>query len=441
MDKRPENLIANGDFRLGAVGGPPNGWQVSAARPVLCPHFELASLEGRAMLLARGNGHQDCVGYASQRLQIPLGRTLRFRVVFRVSEDVNPQRHLLFRCVLPGAKDGIFRFRQSADGWATGETHVTSPGEGVGEAEVQVFFRFNAQGQAWIREVSLSETEPVPPRWVRVACTQGKTDLDACTRLLQIAGDERADLVLLPEYLRGGLIPEPVSGPSGQLMSEMARQHGMYVAGGIVRQAAETDRIYNTCLLYDREGNRVGMYDKVHPYSPENNEQGITAGREVPVFKTDFGTVGMMICYDSWFPDVCQLLALRGAEIVLFPNAGHQPEFLHARAGDNGVRIVSSAWNLPCSIYDTLGRNIRDDAQFVTAPSPNMRTFKDVTEHRLTDPAMALFSASLDLQCSPAPAYNGGTMMAAPAGRRNRLESTIDLQSEIREELDRWWEQ
>jgi len=242
----------------------------------------------------------------------------------------------------------------------------------------------------------------------------------------------------LPEYMRGGFIPEPLGGPSSELMSTMAKKYRMYVAGGIVRKVDKPDRIFNTALLYDRRGRLAGAYDKIHPYSPENNEQGVTPGTKVPVFETDFGTVGFMICYDSWFPDVCQLLALKGAEIILFPNAGHQPEVLYARSMDNCVRIVSSAWNLPCSIHDTLGRNIVKPDAYRTSPSPNMKTFKDIVQAETPGGRVRVLIASLDFNCSPSPAYNGGTMMSAPGGKRNRREQLYYLHEEIQQQINQW---
>ena len=208
-----------------------------------------------------------------------------------------------------------------------------------------------------------------------------------------------------------------------------------------MRQRDDIERIFNTALLYDREGALVGLYDKVHPYSPENNELGVTPGTKVPVFQTDFGKVGFAICYDIWFPDVCELLALKGAEIILFPNAGHQPEVLYARSMDNRVRIVNSAWNLPFSIHDTVGRNILYPEAYKTASAPNMKTFKDIAQMKVPDSHVKVLIASLDLNCSPSPAYNGGTMMSAPGGRRNRREQVRDLYEEIRRGNERWWDQ
>ena len=71
-------------------------------------------------------------------------------------------------------------------------------------------------------------------------------------------------------------------------------------------------------------------------------------------------------------------------------------------------------------------------------PSYSSHAFGSIMSSYLSEAKMLL--ASLDLNCSPSPAYNGGTMMSAPGGKRNRFESTIDLQGMIREELERWWE-
>lgn len=433
-------MVVNGRFQNGKIGGLPDGWHGAAARPALMPLFQLEECDGRKLLMATGGGNGECTGYLRQSVPVELGETYLFRVVFRMSDDLDPHRNLLFRCVRPGVKNGIFRFRKLDDGWIEGAEKIHFPGEGEAKAEVQVFFRFSANGKAWIRDVSLSETSPIEPRWVKVACTQGKTDLKSCAKVLEVAGKADADIVLLTEYMRGGLLPEPVPGPSSDLMSAMAREYGMYVAGGIVRKVDEPDRLFNTALLYDRQGKLVGMYDKIHPYSPENNEQGITPGTSAPVFETDFGKVGIVICYDIWFPDVCQLLALKGAEIILFPNAGHQPEVLYARSMDNCVRIISSAWNLPYSIHDTLGRNILKPDAYRTAASPNMKTFKDIVHAAVPDSHVKILMASLDLNCSPSPAYNGGTMMSAPGGKRNRREQLYYLHNEIEKEIDRWWE-
>ena len=124
-------------------------------------------------------------------------------------------------------------------------------------------------------------------------------------------------------------------------MSAKAKQHRMYVAGGIVRKDEKADRVYNTAPLLDRDGKLVGMYDKIHPYSPEINEQGITPGGEVRVFQTDFGKVGFMICYDGWSPTWPSCCRSEGPRSSFSLTQDTRPEVLYARSMDNCVRIVS----------------------------------------------------------------------------------------------------
>jgi predicted amidohydrolase len=340
-------------------------------------------------------------------------------------------------CCGPGANSGLHEFRRLANGWAEGTTRLTYAGEGPGQAEARVLLRLTAKGKFWVKELSLTESTPVPPRWVRVACTSGRTTLASCEAVLDTAGKAGADLVLLPEYMQGDRIEEPLKGPSYQLMSAKAKQYGMYVAGGIVRQDKTHDLVYNTALLFDRKGKYLGLYDKLHPYSPELTEQGISVGRHVPVFRTDFGTIGIIICYDSWFTDVVELLALKGARMILFPNAGYYRALMHARSADNRVRIVCSSWNSGSGVWDTVGRDIVNPSLDESHGNPPGVTYQDVVESKVGD--VGLLMASLDMNCSPSPHYNGGSMWEAPGGTRNRRDQALFLEELIKAERERWW--
>jgi len=431
-----DNLIPNGDFNSGRIEALPDGWEFVTARPALAPAFELVEKQGDRFLSASGNGNPDCVGYVKTRMEIELGKTYLFSVKFQYSEGLNPQENLLFQCFHGRARNGIFNFMKLDGNWASGEEKIFYPGEGKDTAEVRILYRLNPDARVWIKEISLTETEPVTPNWVTVACTQGKTDLSSCEKVLDVAGQQGVDLVLLPEYMQAE-VEEPLHGSSFELMSQKAKQYRMYVAGGIIRKDTETDRVYNTALLFGRDGKFIGKYDKIHPYSPELNERGFTPGSEVPVFRTDFGTVGVMICYDSWFTDVVELLALKGAELVLFPNAGYYRSLLPARAADNGVRIVCSTLNNRYGIWDTAGRDVLVPNADTSVKPINGITFKDVNLEEAGD--IKILIASLDLNNSPSPHYNGGTMFSAPAGRRNRQDQKYYLEDEIKRERERWW--
>ena len=178
-------------------------------------------------------------------------------------------------------------------------------------------------------------------------------------------------------------------------------------------------------------------YDKIHPYSPELFDPGITPGGKIPVFETDFGKIGFMICYDSWFTDVAEALALQGAEIILFPNAGYYRSLMPARAADNCVRIISSSWNSGYGIWDTVGRDVLNPEADLTYKPAVQETFRNLVQEKVGD--WSILVAELDMNCSSSPAYNGGTMMSAPGGKRNRREQVFYLDDVIRKERERWW--
>jgi predicted amidohydrolase len=116
----------------------------------------------------------------------------------------------------------------------------------------------------------------------------------------------------------------------------------------------EGPAIYNTAVLLDRAGKLVGKYRKV--YLPrEEVEGGLTPGNDYPVFDTDFGKVGLMICWDIQYADPARALALGGAELLLLPIWGGNETLAKARAIENHVFLASSGYDYPTHIIDPDG--------------------------------------------------------------------------------------
>ncbi len=147
-------------------------------------------------------------------------------------------------------------------------------------------------------------------------------------------------------------VAEPIPGPTTARLGEMARRKHSYLAAGIYER--EGPAVYNTAVLLDRAGNLLGKYRKV--YIPrEEMEAGITPGSDYPVFRTDFGMVGIMICWDVQYADPARELARRGAEIILLPIWGGNEALAKARAIENHVFLVSSGYDHPTYIMDPNG--------------------------------------------------------------------------------------
>ena len=151
-------------------------------------------------------------------------------------------------------------------------------------------------------------------------------NLQLAQRFVGEAAEQRADIVCFPETFPGAW-REPVSWtPVGDLAA-MAREHRVHVVGGYAEpMEAAGRRCFNTLSLFGPTGEELGRYRRTVP----NHAPWIYRGGpywdfdwvpddELPVFRTDLGTIGLLICSEVYGPEVCRALALKGAEIVLMP--------------------------------------------------------------------------------------------------------------------------
>ncbi len=149
--------------------------------------------------------------------------------------------------------------------------------------------------------------------------------VDTATAMIDRAAVDNPDLIVLPETFTGlgcGTemwfeTAETVPGPTSERMADRAREHACYIICPILRR--EGDRVTNSAILLGREGEVVGIYDKMHPTIGEI-EQGVIPGSVAMGFDTDFGRLGIAICFDLNFRDVSDGLAERDVQLVCFPS-------------------------------------------------------------------------------------------------------------------------
>jgi predicted amidohydrolase len=182
--------------------------------------------------------------------------------------------------------------------------------------------------------------------------------LEEISRRVDTEGAAGTDLIILPETWRGqGDHPETLEGPTIQAMAALARKHRTYVVCPIDRREGACR--FNTAVLLDRAGKIAGCYNKVYPYWSEFDlKQPVDVGREAPVFETDFGRVGLAICFDVNFPEVWQRLADQGAELVVWPSAYSAGTSLRAHAINHHFYIVTSTLTRDCLVYDITGEEL-----------------------------------------------------------------------------------
>jgi predicted amidohydrolase len=220
---------------------------------------------------------------------------------------------------------------------------------------------------------------------MKVAAVQLKSSSDKVANLqkakeyIKKAKELGADFVLLPEMYMAFLHPklgqsrysevaEPLDGPFVSGLADCARENQVYVICGIFEsKPGENTRAYNTTVFLGRNGELLQAYHKTHLYDAFNYKESdsIIPGM-IPqdVIETEFGKVGMMVCYEIRFPEISRRLAMKGADFLFIPSAWvngvmkeeHWKTLLRARAIENTVYVFAA---------DQIGNNFSGQSMII----------------------------------------------------------------------------
>ena len=120
-----------------------------------------------------------------------------------------------------------------------------------------------------------------------------------------------------------GSTVDGTASPSTKMMCDEAKKHGVYLVGGSVPER-EGELVYNTCVVVNPDGDIIGKHRKVHLFDIDvpgkitfKESDTLTAGKDVTVFDTPFGRVGVGICYDIRFPELTMLMRAEGCDMVV----------------------------------------------------------------------------------------------------------------------------
>lgn len=205
----------------------------------------------------------------------------------------------------------------------------------------------------------------------RIAAVQMNTqdnkdeNLATAERLIDEAARMGANMVGLPEmfniigvpnYLENGA--EEIPGRTSEFLARKAKEHGMYVHGGSIPELIkEEGKVGNTTLVYDPSGALISTYRKIHLFDIDVKGQvsfkesdKFVDGKKMVNFETEYGNMGLTICYDIRFPELYRALTLNGAKVIFHPAAftlytgkDHWETLIRARAIENQVYMVSPA--------------------------------------------------------------------------------------------------
>lgn len=378
----------------------PQGWTTASPRPEIRPHFAYDAKggpEGSGAFVISSDRREGLMGHWTTTVPVTGGNHYRFRALRKLTGPATARRTAVVRILwqdehgnrVKRDKPSYASHRPGENPTAEPDLPADQPGEQDGWVEVADTYRApNAARRARIElefrwapdtrlewaQVALEKTVNPGKRTVRLATVHfqprgGKTvagNRELFRPLIEAAAEKRADLVVLPECLTYyGLrksyadCSESIPGPSTEYFGKLAQQHDLHIVAGLLER--DQHLIYNVAVLIGPEGKVIGKYRKVALPRGEI-AGGITPGKDYPVFDTRFGKVGMMVCYDGFFPEVARQLSMKGAEVIAWPVWGCNPLLGAARACENHVYVVSSTYTddnidwMKSAIYDHEGK-------------------------------------------------------------------------------------
>jgi predicted amidohydrolase len=367
--------ISQNAFKPGE-NGLPSGWTVWAARPEIAPRTFVDTTRYRSepgSLAISGNSNAaEYGGWEYLASGISTGKWYRFTAYYRAEglqeEGLQVAARLDWRTAdgkIAGRPD--YPYAVTLDGEWTRLTLDAPAPEKAAAVKIELYLSNAPQATLWWDDISLEEIANPGPRYITVASIKyhprgthsAAENVSQFLELIERAVPEKTDVILLPEAMTlagngksAAEIAEPLAGPTAERLGEMARRKHSYIVAGIYER--EAPAIYNTAVVIDRSGRLVGRYRKV--YLPrEEIEVGLTPGNDYPVFRTDFGKIGLMICWDVEYADPARALALKGAEMILMPIWDGDKTLTKARAIENHVFLTTSTYGDTSLILDPNG--------------------------------------------------------------------------------------
>ena len=184
--------------------------------------------------------------------------------------------------------------------------------------------------------------------------------MSTAERFVDEAASAGAKLIAFPEnfsqYSGGHTPAEPLeNSPTLERMARKAKEHGIWILCGTIFTPAPDGRNYNTSILLNPEGERVGRYEKLHLFDVtlpsgdvRKESKHVCPGDHMTMVDTELGKLGMSVCYDVRFPELYRHMTLKGAQILLIPamysretGRAHWETLVRARAIENTCYVIA----------------------------------------------------------------------------------------------------
>lgn len=189
-------------------------------------------------------------------------------------------------------------------------------------------------------------------------------NLENASKYVNHLAKMNADIIVLPEMFTTPyqtknfpIYAEKEGGKSFKYLSKIAKENNVYLVGGSIPEIDDENHVYNTSYVFDRNGEKIAKHRKIHLFDIDidngqyfKESDTLSPGNEITVFDSEFGKMGLCICFDFRFPELARLMVDKGAKIVFVPAAFnmttgpiHWDLMFKSRAVDNQIYTVGCA--------------------------------------------------------------------------------------------------
>lgn len=189
---------------------------------------------------------------------------------------------------------------------------------------------------------------------IQMDCVMGdkEKNLARAEQLITEAAAKHAKLIVLPELFSTAYrveekdyeLAEAIPGPTSTWMSKLSQKYDVTLIGCILERGEGRGIVFDTSLITTKDG-LIGTYRKIHLWDQESRR--FKRGDQLPIFELEWGKIGLQICYEIGFPEGARILALKGADIIVYPSAFGKPRFYawnlatRSRALENGCFVIA----------------------------------------------------------------------------------------------------
>ncbi len=360
-------------------------WSNFSPRAEIAPRFSIqnrAGKSGKTALRIDTTSGEQFGGWRCRIEGIIPEQKYKFSAWYRAKGIQNERRSIIARLEWLDKNGKLLRPPEfcldveNSGRWKKVAYIATAP-EKSAMVDIQLALGFD-KGSVWWDEISFLPETNAKERILRVATVYHRPQntrssiksVEEFCQLVETNNYGKLDFVCLPEGITVigtgksyADVSEPIPGPTTERLGKLASKINAYVVAGIYER--KNNVIYNSAVLIDRNGKLIGVYRKTH-LPREEWESGLTPGNEYPVFDTEFGKVGIIICWDLQFPEPARAMAAKGAELIFLPIWGGNEILAKARAIENSVFLVTATYDMRSFILDPTGSIIAE----ATATNP-----------------------------------------------------------------------